>query len=479
MIIQDVNIQTKHKMTPLHLLIETFGTDSFSDLNKLIETFEAFLSRNVYLNFQDDKKSTMLHSALMKPNYTAAEILLNQPELDLTLEDAENMTPLQLACKIGNEEITNLIIKKLIEQNKFDLLQHKTFAVSPIYLTVLHQHEKYLTFRLLYIKLKELGLLEMILSEVDEENKTLLEKSLEIGHLQIIDLLLKDNEFKNSYDVNGDLIMHIAAKYGTKDLFETLVKYDCVSFQLNKSNHENALHIAAKYNGFEFIKCLLEYEKNFFKTANSSKPMVQIKNKNNLTPLQVAIMKRYDRCVKELIESSDIDLDVLESENNYSIYHLCVLSSDIESLNVLLNRTEKRFFEPLFFKSKLNETPMHLACKLGNLEAMRLIMNKMILTSAHLVQTYLSGKDTNGRTCFHLACLHGHFSVMEYFLKQLKIDFFMEITDNDLNTCLLLAAIYGHDRIVELLIEFNANLKARNCDKLTALEISCRKGILV
>jgi len=177
---------------------------------------------------------------------------------------------------------------------------------------------------------------------------------------------------KQTADINGNLIIHTASKYGNKELFELLVKHDAVSFKTNLKN-ENALHLAAFYNRFEFIRALLDYEK---KLITNIKPMVQIRNKNRQTPLQTAIMRRHEKCVKELVSSEHTELDVKDLENNYSIYHLCVIHSNFESLDLLLGRKEKKFNEPLFFKSKQDETPFHLASKTDQIDIIKLIIEE-------------------------------------------------------------------------------------------------------
>jgi ankyrin repeat protein len=102
-------------------------------------------------------------------------------------------------------------------------------------------------------------------------------------------------------------------------------------------------------------------------------------------------------------------------------------------------------------------------------------LNNDLMQSADL---FLKEKNKNGSTCFHLACMNGHFNIVDYFLNELKVNksLLLEIGDNYLNTPLLVSALNGHERIVELLLDNDANLNAKNKEKSTALEISCFKG---
>ena len=91
-----------------------------------------------------------------------------------------------MACKLGNEEITKLIIYK----TKINKLDDKIFNLSPIYIVCSLRKEKFQTFRILFNILKENKLLNSIFDRFDDENKTLLEISIERNHLKIIDLIL-------------------------------------------------------------------------------------------------------------------------------------------------------------------------------------------------------------------------------------------------------------------------------------------------
>jgi ankyrin repeat protein len=350
--------------------------------------------------------------------------------------------------------------------------KNKPFNISPIYLACSSRNENFEIFKLVYDKLKEKDLLKTTLMKQDDEKRTILELAIERGHLKIIDLILSEYPSKKLPDINGNFIIHHAAKFGTKELFDLLVKHDAVSLKSN-INDENPIHLATIYNRYDFIRSLLEYEKT---KESGSKSLVERKNNKHFTPLQLAIMKRHDKCVKEIIKSDKIDLNVKEAENNYSIYHLCVIYSDFESLNILLNKNERKYQEPLYIKSRNDETPFHLACQLGQIESVKLIMDKLNNVAIQTIEPFLKSQNKDGRTCLHLACMYGQYNIMDYFLNHLRINYFLEITDNQSNTCLLTAAESGYERIVELLINNGANMKAQNKDKSNALEISCRKS---
>jgi ankyrin repeat protein len=59
---------------------------------------------------------------------------------------------------------------------------------------------------------------------------------------------------------------------------------------------------------------------------------------------------------------------------------------------------------------------------------------------------YVMAKDRNGRTCLHLASIAGFHNIVYYLLKDIKLVYLVELTDNTDNTALHFAAQHGHLR---------------------------------
>lgn len=133
------------------------------------------------------------------------------------------------------------------------------------------------------------------------------------------------------------------------------------------------------------------------------------------------------------------------------------------------------FHEPLFIRNNKDETPMHTAASFGNIDVIKMVISKLN-DGLSSIETYLISKNKEGKTCFHIACEKGFFNIVEYFLRDLKIYYFMDQTDSHYNTPLILAAVNGNLSIVEILLEYGADLNAKNRQGSTALELSCRKG---
>jgi len=72
-------------MTPLHSLISTFETKHLNNLISFTETIHSFIERKADLNLLNDSKSSLLHLATSKPNYTAVSILANHSYINLNV----------------------------------------------------------------------------------------------------------------------------------------------------------------------------------------------------------------------------------------------------------------------------------------------------------------------------------------------------------------------------------------------------------
>jgi ankyrin repeat protein len=414
-----------------------------------------------------------------------------------------------LACKNGFDQIAFLLVEKIKIEN---LIELNTKGL-PLHLTCKNKEEKLNLVNFILNKIKNEAnpheiliksyysnlnknedfnyYLNEILNKFDYNDQSVLSILVEMNHLNIIELLLKEFfiYIQNFQDKNGNLLIHLAAKSGSTDLLKLLIKYDLFSLNLN-NNKENGLHIAASYNKFNFIKEYLAHEKTYINNlllegenldqAQKSflksyiPPSVKRFNIDKKTPLFIAVINGYPKCIEALTASEDLDLEDRDSNGN-TVYHVCAKVNNFESIRYLLTRKDPKYLKALYIDNDNDETVTHVACKYGNLEVIRLVLSK-INEGFSSVEAYLSARNKDGLTCFHLACIHGFYNIAEYFLKDLKMKFFLEFLDNNLNNCMHLATIYGQYSIASILNEFNLDISVKNIDDDNPLEIAFKKG---
>lgn len=255
-----------------------------------------------------------------------------------------------MACELGAELIALLLINRTSDQflisNKN--IQKKTL---PIHSACLCPHSEQVTVvQAILTRLNSsTDTLNQMLTSVDDSARNVLACSVASNHLKIVEILLSITGVFQQPDADGNLPVHYAAKSGTPEMFRLLLEHNLVSFESN-SARDTPLHIATEFNRFHFINLILYEEKCFMaKKSEQYVPMIRRANRSDQTALQIGLIKCHEKCVEELSNSEDVDLNVKDA-NNLSIYHLCVCHSNLESLRYLLNKKSDKFLDPLFIR---------------------------------------------------------------------------------------------------------------------------------
>lgn len=442
--------------------------------------------------------------------------------LNIKLEDKKNLSPLHLACKFGNEEVAELLIEKMDKEKLFNLcISEYPINLPPLHLACRNKNEKYFIVKNILDRFKETpkfeidekklisnlksrNYLDIIAKKEDYNRQTILNIAIENNHLKIVELLFQEYNFSREHkdSQTGNLPIHIAAKNGSVEMLHLLIKYESVSFEAN-NNHENALHIAALNNKHKFIREFLLHErKAITKSENFTSKQQQLhhpkeadympcicvceeidvesyalcirqRDKNFYTPLMRAIAAGNQKCVDEFINDKYVELDC-KDKDGLSIFHICTEFNNVDALKHLF-QLDSISLDLIYSKDNSENTILHSSCRNGNLELVKLIMNK-IYDSNNSIEQMVYAKNHDGLTCFQIACIKGYFNLVEYFLKDKKLTAFLEHLDNNSNTSLHLATENGHASIVSLLLDYGADVTVKNEQNITPLDLSCRLG---
>ena len=206
------------------------------------------------------------------------------------MEDTHGLTPFDLACKLGSETMVSALIdltpvqKLLLKPPSLTSSSH----TSPLHLTCKNKSEHLKIVESILNKIKSeqeiqalkpssssasfhspLQLVERNIADLLRHfdpisNQNVFFACLANNHLNIVEYLFKNyGKFvADLEDKNGNLAAHLAARNGSPDLLQMLIKYNAYSVRKNKFG-ENALHIAAAHNKHEFIKIYLAYESTY------------------------------------------------------------------------------------------------------------------------------------------------------------------------------------------------------------------------
>lgn len=490
----NVNASWKNGMTPLHIAIE-IGSE---DILRILMDYGSNATA-IALNGK-----TPLYLAVEREMINIVKFLLKIPEIksSIYLPCVDGSTPLHLAVKNGNEEITKLLLKKgklfinseckesplhiAVKENKKEIL--KILLDNPIICDTLNSFGK----TALHVA-AEKGSLEMVqvfcdiyskgdvtwkegyaalyiaalngrikivkllidsgadLNAKTENYLTPLIAATQKGHLKIAKLLVEKNIDIDEMSQNGKSALHFAVE----NQF-----YDIVEFLLNNGanvNHKalglTPLHLAAFAGNLDIVKILLQ------KGA-----LVNAKNFSDTTPLSIAVQKNHYEIVKYLVENgADVyvqDHDINLKSFNYRsdcVYDLNAIGG-VRPLLIAVDNGNQEIVEFLLqnecYPDVVGEkiSPLHLASSNGNLTIVKILIEYG--ADLHWIceekYTPLSHAIANGKT--------------ETFMHLMSMG--INFQDNENNSSLHLSLSGGSkDKcVVEFLLDFGADVNARNRD---------------
>ncbi|XP_071794973.1 ankyrin repeat and SOCS box protein 7-like [Asterias amurensis] len=183
-------------------------------------------------------------------------------------------------------------------------------------------------------------------NDVDCNGWTLLHLAASRGRDRVLRILLEEGGKPDIKDlIGGFTCLHYAAMHGRTRLARLLLEYD-------KSNRSELvdtpsrdgwtpLHVAAHYGRDSFVRLLVQY--------NALVDPLSIKG---TTPLQLAIIREKQSCVKVLLDNyANIDV-----QRGFPLRYT-IIKGNHESARLLLNRGA----DPNLSREDDGQTPLHLA----------------------------------------------------------------------------------------------------------------------
>ncbi|XP_067660182.1 putative ankyrin repeat protein RF_0381 [Haliotis asinina] len=277
------------------------------------DVFDVLIDKGADLSQVGEDKETILHLACEGNNVEIIKYLLNHSIVDIDSRDEKGWTPimhgashghkdvfdvlveagadlslvngyretiLHLACKGGNVEI----IKYLLKHDTVGINSRNMNGWTPVMHTVFEGHND------AFGVLVEAG---VDLSQVTNDNETILHVACEWEHLGIIKYLLTHNTVDiNSRDDWGLTPVMRATVMGRENAFNLLVKWRADLSLLDDCN-DNILHLACRRDSIEIVKYLLT---NNIVDINS-------RNGDDYTPVMIAAREGYEAPFFLLVEN--------------------------------------------------------------------------------------------------------------------------------------------------------------------------------
>lgn len=164
------------------------------------------------------------------------------------------------------------------------------------------------------------------------------------GHLEITKYLLQRSADPNAKALNGWNPLHVCCKKNRLEIARLLMNYGA-NVSARTTSGLTPLHLAAYSGAYDIVKVFVETI--FGAQEITNKELLQSRNDRGETVLHMAVRSNNADCVKFLLENGEIDVDGEREESD------------------LLNNGGLCY--PV-------ASPLQVACRLGNLEAVKLLL---------------------------------------------------------------------------------------------------------
>ena len=340
----DVNIQSNIKNTALHIAV--------SSDDKKVEKIQCLLESNKCCpNIKNKDGSTPLHTACHLKHVGSLKVLLECSRCDPNVQNVKGDTALHIVCRIKDSECKFLQV--LLYAPGVDTSIKNKAGILP-------------------------------LKEVDEDGCPPLHNACQYGNSALAESLLAKGADVLRRSKAGNAPIHIACMNRHLKCLKVLL--DCSRCDANQRNAdgERALDILCKMGKFEdrhveFLRVLVRCDINQARSTG-------------VTPLHIACKNSNVHVIQLLLKENCNYVNVLDNHGDTPL-HIAVESvkRTVEMVKCLL---EIHTCNPNL-KNKLGYTPLHVACRLNNMEVIdMLIANK---------RCDVNIQNDNGNTALHIA----------------------------------------------------------------------------
>ncbi|XP_053348675.1 serine/threonine-protein phosphatase 6 regulatory ankyrin repeat subunit A-like isoform X1 [Clarias gariepinus] len=258
--------------------------------------------------------------------------------------------------------------------------------------------------------------LQTAINKQDKTGRSPLLLAAELGHMEVVRLLLERNARVDVFDEEGKSALHLAAQQGHEDIADILLSY---------------------------------------------KAFVNAKTKLGLTPLHLSAQTGSSHLVQLLIKAHKAPIDALTLSKQTPL-HLAAISGNLDICENLFS------IDTITAKDIHGQTPLHLAAENDHSDIVKLFLQKM--------PDLATLPNMEGATCINIAAAKGSLTVIRELLKLSQED--PTTLNNKANgSCPLhLAAAGGHTEVVKALLEAGASAEEEDLEGMTAVHLAARHG---
>lgn len=301
--------------------------------------------------------------------------------------------------------------------------------------------------------------------------------AVEGGQLENVRYLLENGVNIECRDGDGRSMLVVAIQAGHHELCHFLLEQGASANQQDEFGN-GLLHIAARQARAEIISTLLEYGLE-----------VDTVNREGVTPLVLALLRRDDKTMRELLEAGASILDLAGERN--PLFYICEMG-DTQSFRLFYEYLEKR--NQLVEVEKSLPTLYSLALSVGAISLLDFLHEKFSIDPDYLFspkeefkfflhRLYRQGDEQEYLSRFiqlesphdyevpvlAWAVAFGHLSAVDFLLKK-EISVDVPIPPQGA-TPLMWAVVAGHQKLVEQLLLAKANSKIKDQKGRSAIDL--------
>nr|XP_029723859.1 serine/threonine-protein phosphatase 6 regulatory ankyrin repeat subunit B-like [Aedes albopictus] len=366
------------------------------------------------LNAVDNDENSALHFALIRNCTEVAELLIEEPSVEVNARNNVNEVPLHLAVKHGNTAIVELLLSR---KASIDVLNWKNF--TPLKIAAASGQTNIVKMLIANgANIKTTGMETLALAALS-------------GKLELCKYLL---ELMNYAQIPEEVLWK-AIKSHNVEVIKLFIKY-CV--EVNDARRlvqipQNALRSAIRSGNVEVIKLLVRYRFDVIDARISG-----------CTTLHVSVLSANIDIVRTLLDHGAVVDSKDENEETPLMVACC--SGHVAIAKILLEKSANPNAQDIH-----QWTPLHFASYSGHLAVVQLLLD---------VGAEVNATESKQRTPLHWAATRGREDIVKLLLSRSANQ---NLQDSDQNTPFHLAIFRQLiDGIAELFINERTDLTLRN-----------------
>lgn len=465
----DLNITDNTGKTPLHC----------AAYKGSIECLDLLISNCADFNAKDDIARLAIHYAASKGHYQCVFTLVGVGSKVDTADD-NGLTPLHLAAGYDmNVKCVEYLLRHRADPKKVD-----KNGFTPLHYAVAGGN--LCAIKLLISALKEQ---ETDITKVSKQKTTPLHLAAKQCPEILKELLDADPSNINAQAEHGLTPLMLASREGQAKGVELLVEQGAV-ISRRDADGMTAVHYASQHGHSECLLKMLE--------KDDGKKCISIADRQQRTPLMLAVSSNQVECVRALLDSCSDNLDavinMVDADQHSSLFR-AVVNGHSRIVQLLLTKNARADIRDVYGKKVI-----HLAAACGHLACLQILID-------YLEPEEIQDFDNQMCTALHWACYTNHPACCESLLKN---DLFSSLTGNAFSPVhcasyagsvkcleilinhygekvvhlkdfrkrypLHIAALQGHTHCAKYLLDQNAEVNALDEDKRTPFIAAAQLG---